>query len=154
MTEDCILWRGFSTDGHLVRERGTALASIADGDLSDVPARARVVAPGGHIAARGVPVAVAPCVSAPAPVVGSAIVTCEAFAIAATQMTATEMGATEVRAANERKGATERKWSDREPAIAAILRAIGVDARQAKSALARLPLPPEGALPIPRGRKS
>ena len=45
-------------------------------------------------------------------------------------------------------------WSDREPAIAAILRAIGVDARQAKSALARLPLPPEGALPIPRGRKS
>jgi AcrR family transcriptional regulator len=45
-------------------------------------------------------------------------------------------------------------WSDREPAIAAILRAIGVDALQAKSALARLPLPPEGALPIPRGRKS
>ena len=29
-------------------------------------------------------------------------------------------------------------WGDREPAIAAILRAIGVDARQAKSALARL----------------
>lgn len=84
---------------------GTAVASIADGDLSRVPARARVVAPGGHIAARGVPVALAQCVSAPAPVVGSAIVTCEAFAIAATEMTATEMGATEVRAATEREGA-------------------------------------------------
>jgi hypothetical protein len=141
MTEDCILWRGFSTNGHLVRERGTAVASIADGDLSGVPARARVVAPGGHIAARGVPVAVArgvavaPCVSAPAPVVGSAIVTCEAFAIAATEMTATEMGATEwatevragtkmgaatemrateVRAATEREGAAERKGAERE----------------------------------------
>jgi AcrR family transcriptional regulator len=33
---------------------------------------------------------------------------------------------------------------DREPAIGAILRAIGLDARQAKSALARLPPPPEG----------
>ncbi len=138
MTEDCILWRGFSTNGHLVRERGTAVASIADGDLSGVPARARVVALGGHIAARGVPVAVArggvavaPCVSAPAPVVGSAIVTCEAFAIAATEMTATEMGATEVRAgtkmggatemratevraATEREGAAERKGAERE----------------------------------------
>ena len=42
-------------------------------------------------------------------------------------------------------------WRDREPAIAAILRAIGVDARQARSALALLPAPPEGALPaVPR----
>ena len=42
-------------------------------------------------------------------------------------------------------------WQDREPAIAAILRAIGLDARQAKSVLARLPFPPEGALPtVPR----
>jgi AcrR family transcriptional regulator len=34
---------------------------------------------------------------------------------------------------------------DREPAIAAILRAVGIDARQAKSALARLPPPPDKA---------
>ena len=34
----------------------------------------------------------------------------------------------------------------RQPAIAAILRAIGVDARQARSALARLPAPPGRAL--------
>ena len=46
-------------------------------------------------------------------------------------------------------------WRDREPAIAAILRAIGVDARQARSALARLPAPPEGALPaVPRKSSS
>jgi hypothetical protein len=38
-------------------------------------------------------------------------------------------------------------WRDREPAVAAILRAIGVDARQAKSALARLPPPRKSALP-------
>ena len=46
-------------------------------------------------------------------------------------------------------------WRDREPAIAAILRAIGVDARQARSALAQLPVPPEGALPtVPRKSSS
>jgi AcrR family transcriptional regulator len=38
-------------------------------------------------------------------------------------------------------------WRDRDPAIAAILRAIGVDARQARSALALLPPPREAALP-------
>jgi len=42
-------------------------------------------------------------------------------------------------------------WHDREPALAAILRAIGVNTRQAKSALARLPPPSEGAPPaVPR----
>jgi AcrR family transcriptional regulator len=50
-------------------------------------------------------------------------------------------------------------WRDREPAVAAILRAIGVDARQAKSALARLPAPRKSALPAgpaqsPRLRQS
>jgi AcrR family transcriptional regulator len=45
-------------------------------------------------------------------------------------------------------------WRDREAAIAAILRAIGVDARQVKSALARLPPPSEGALPAVRLRSS
>ena len=34
---------------------------------------------------------------------------------------------------------------DRNPAIRAILRAIGLDARRAKSVLARLPAPPKGA---------
>jgi AcrR family transcriptional regulator len=43
-------------------------------------------------------------------------------------------------------------WRDREPAVAAILRAIGVDARQAKSALARLPAPRTSALPPVPGR--
>jgi AcrR family transcriptional regulator len=43
-------------------------------------------------------------------------------------------------------------WRDREPAVAAILRAIGVDARQAKSALARLPAPRKSALPPVAGR--
>ncbi|HEY2230724.1 MAG TPA: TetR/AcrR family transcriptional regulator [Xanthobacteraceae bacterium] len=41
---------------------------------------------------------------------------------------------------------------DRLPAIAAILRATGVDARQAKSALARLPAPRTSALPPVPGR--
>jgi AcrR family transcriptional regulator len=43
-------------------------------------------------------------------------------------------------------------WRDREPAVAAILRAIGVDARQAKAALARLPAPRKSALPAGPGR--
>lgn len=38
-------------------------------------------------------------------------------------------------------------WRDREPTIAAILRALGADARQVKSALASLPPPPEGTSP-------
>ena len=57
----------------------------------------------------------AQCVSAPAPVVRSAIVTCEAFAIAATEMTATEW-ATEVRAATKMGGATEMRATEREGA--------------------------------------
>ena len=58
----------------------------------------------------------AQCVSAPAPVVRSAIVTCEALAIAATEMTATEMRATEwateVSAATKMGGATGPPESD------------------------------------------
>ena len=36
---------------------------------------------------------------------------------------------------------------DPDAAVSAILRAIGLDARQAKSVLARLPAPPDGATP-------
>ena len=44
----------------------------------------------------------------------------------------------------------ERRLSsrDREAAIGAILRAIGLDARQVKSVLARLPAPQHDALPV------
>jgi AcrR family transcriptional regulator len=44
---------------------------------------------------------------------------------------------------------------DPDAAVSAILRAIGLDARQAKSVLARLPAPPDGATPgMPRPSKS
>jgi hypothetical protein len=44
---------------------------------------------------------------------------------------------------------------DREAAVGAILRAIGLNAREAKTVLARLPAPPNGAIPdAPRSSKS